>query len=126
MPLPPSFKVAQAALRRKYRHLGRALAQDSMLFADEIFEIRPLTGDIWAKSEIEVTIFFRPDTAAAYCSCAFLDCVGREERLPLWLGGSGIGPKVVLSFDVLDMGDVFISSRHRYEVTSAQAKRSST
>lgn len=52
--LPPSFQAAQAALKRKYRHLRRALGKDGMLFADEIFEIRPLEGDIWARSEIEV------------------------------------------------------------------------
>lgn len=115
--LPPSFQAAQAALKRKYRHLRRALGKDAMLFADEIFEIRPLDGEIWARSEIEVTVFFRPRTTTEYGSHAFLDCIGREERLPLRLGGSGIGPKVVLSFDVLDMGDVFINSRHVHEVT---------
>ncbi|CAN0131790.1 unnamed protein product, partial [Ectocarpus sp. 12 AP-2014] len=113
----PSFQAAQAALKRKYRHLRRALGKDAMLFADEIFEIRPLEGEIWARSEIEVTVFFRPRTTTEYGSHAFLDCIGREERLPLRLGGSGIGPKVVLSFDVLDMGDVFINSRHVHEVT---------
>ncbi|CAM9965954.1 unnamed protein product, partial [Ectocarpus fasciculatus] len=112
-----SDKAAQAALKRKYRHLRRALGKDAMLFADEIFEIRPLEGEIWARSEIEVTVFFRPRTTTEYSSHAFLDCIGREERLPLRLGGSGIGPKVVLSFDVLDMGDVFINSRHVHEVT---------
>lgn len=53
--LPPSFQAALAALKRKYRHLRRALSKDGMLFADEIFEIRPLEGEIWARSEIEVT-----------------------------------------------------------------------
>lgn len=52
--LPPSYQAAQAALKRKYRHLRRALGKDGMLFADEIFEIRPLEGEIWARSEIEV------------------------------------------------------------------------
>lgn len=92
--LPPSFQAAQAALKRKYRHLRRALGKDGMLFADEIFEIRPLEGEIWAQSEIEVTVFFRPRTTTEYASSAFLDCIGREERLPLRLGGGGIGPKV--------------------------------
>lgn len=95
--LPPSFQAAQAALKRKYRHLRRALGKDGMLFADEIFEIRPLEGEIWAQSEIEVTVFFRPRTTTDYTSIAFLDCIGREERLPLRLGGGGIGPKVCTS-----------------------------
>lgn len=44
-------------MKRKYRHLRRALEKDRMLFADEIFEIRPLEGDIWARSEIEVRAY---------------------------------------------------------------------
>ena len=69
-----------------------------------------------SNSEIEVTITFRPDTAAEYACSAFLDVIGRDERLPLWLTGNGIGPKGMLSYDVLDIGDVFINSRHRYEL----------
>ncbi|CAM9527029.1 unnamed protein product, partial [Laminaria digitata] len=101
--LPPSFQAAQAALKRKYRHLRRALGKDGMLFADEIFEIRPLEGDIWARSEIEVTVLFRPQTTTEYRSSGFLDCVGREERLPLFLTGDGIGPKVGVLIHFLDV-----------------------
>ena len=57
-----------AALSRKYRHLRRALQEDQMGFADQNFEIKPMTGEIWANSEIEVTITFRPDTAAEYAA----------------------------------------------------------
>ena len=114
--IPPAARAARAGLTRKYRHLRRALQEDGMAFADENFEIKPLSGEIWANSEIEVTITFRPDTAAEYACSAFLDVIGRDERLPLWLTGNGIGPKGMLSYDVLDIGDVFINSRHRYEL----------
>lgn len=55
----------------------------------------------------KITVFFRPRTTTEYGSSAFLDCVGREERLPLWLGGGGIGPKVknaVISELVVHLG----------------------
>lgn len=61
---PPSFQAAKAALKRKYRHLRRALGKDGMLFADEIFEIRPLEGEIWARSEIEVSVSQRLDISS--------------------------------------------------------------
>ncbi|CAM9551896.1 unnamed protein product [Chrysoparadoxa australica] len=115
--LPPALKAQQAALKRKYRQLRRALEEDQMLFADEIFEIRPITGEIWAKSEIEVTVFFRPNTAAEFGCHAYLDVVGRADKIPLWLGGRGIGPKMILSFDVMDVGDVFVNSLHSYDLT---------
>jgi len=114
--VPAKVRVARAALSRKYRHLRRALEEDSMGFADNNFEIKPMTGEIWANSEIEVTVTFRPDTAAEYATSVFLDVIGRDERLPLWLTGVGIGPKGVLSYDVLDIGDVFVNSEHHYEL----------
>jgi len=114
---PPALRALQAALRRKYRHLRRALEEDNMLFADEVFEILPLTGEIWANSEIEVTVKFRANTAADFSCQAFLEVVGREQRLGLILHGQGIGPKASLSYDVLDIGDLFVNSLHKYEIT---------
>ena len=61
----------------------------------------------------QVAVTFRPDTAADYACSVYLDVVGRDERLALDLSGVGIGPKGVLSYDVLDLGDLFISSVHR-------------
>ena len=88
-----------------------------MAFADENFEIKPLSGEIWANSEIEVTITFRPRHGRRVRLAPVFDVIGRDERLPLWLTGDGIGPKGVLSYDVLDIGDIFVSSRNRYELS---------
>lgn len=41
---------------------------------------------------------------------------GRESRLPLRIKGEGIGPKLQFNFDLLDMGNIFIGSKHSYEV----------
>lgn len=88
-----------------------------MHFANENFSISPVCGEVWANSELEITIRFRPAMAAEYACVAFLDVVGREERLPLTLCARGVGPKAAFSFDVLDIGDVFVNSTHRYELT---------
>ncbi|KAH8054149.1 hypothetical protein JL720_14520 [Aureococcus anophagefferens] len=114
--VPGATRAARSALTTKYRHLRRALEKDDMVFADENFEIKPLSGEVRALSEIEVSVTFRPDTAADYACTAYLDVMGREERLPIWLTGLGIGPKGALSYDVLDMGDVFISSPYEYSL----------
>ena len=68
-------------------------------------------------AQIEVTITFAPNVSAEYKSTAFLDVVGRDERLPLWISGTGVGPKAGLSYDSLDLGDLFINSKHVYEVS---------
>eukprot|EP00935_MAST-01C_sp_MAST-1C-sp1_P000586 g586.t1 len=106
-----------AALVRKYKNLRKAVQEDEMYFADENFQIEPQTGEIWANSEIEITVTFRPQTAAEYDCAAFLDVTGRDSRLQLHLTGKGIGPKATLSYDVLDIGDVFVNSVHKYEIT---------
>jgi hydrocephalus-inducing protein len=115
--LPPTARAALSALKRKYRHLRRALNEDAMLFADDSFELRPLSGEVWANSSVQVTAVFKPNTAADYACCAYLEVVGREHRAPLWLGAKGIGPRIALSYDVLDLGDLFVGSSHKYELT---------
>jgi len=113
----PAKRAELAKLKRKYKNLHKAVEEDKMRFADDSFELEPMSGDIWANSEIEITVSFRPHTAAHYSCRAYVDIVGREDRLSLQLLGTGIGPKAALSYDVLDIGDVFVNSVHKYEIT---------
>lgn len=48
-----------------------------------------------------------------YCECPH---AGRESRLPLRLKGEGMGPKLQFNFDLLDVGNIFVGSKHSYEV----------
>lgn len=115
--LPFAARVDEGIISRKYRNLRKALEMDTMLFVDDIFDISALEGEVWPNSETEVTVVFRPDTAAMYNCLAFLEVSGRQERLPLQLSGQGIGPHAALSFDVLDIGDVFVNDVNDYELT---------
>ncbi len=115
--IPFGARAEDASLLRKYRNLRRALEVDSMLFVDDIFDVSPTEGQVWANSELEVTVSFRPDTAAQYSCFAYLDISGREDRLPLNMAGQGIGPHATLSFDVLDVGDVFINDEQKYQIS---------
>ena len=50
-------------------------------------------------------------------SCGHLNrlCLtGREDRIPLRLKAEGMGPTLASSFDVLDLGTVFLGSTHAY------------
>jgi len=115
--IPFGARAEEASLVRKYRNLKRALEVDNMLFVDDIFDINPVEGTVWANSELEITVSFRPDTAAQYSCYSYLDVSGRETRLPLNMAGQGIGPHATLSFDVLDVGDVFINDEQNYQVS---------
>ena len=114
--IPAGKRREIAALSRKYKHLRRAVQEDSLLFADENFSIEPLQGEVWANSELEFTITFSPEQAADYACVAFLSTTGREQCLPLKIQATGIGPQASFTYDVLDIGDVFVSSLHTYEL----------
>lgn len=111
-----NVQTSRAALNRKYRQLERALEEDKMFYEDDVFEVRPVQGEIWPGSDVNITVLFKPSLSVDYVSAAYLDVVGREERLVLTAKGHGIGPKAFLSYDVLDIGDIFIGSPHTYEM----------
>jgi hypothetical protein len=115
--MPLNKRRELAALSRKYKHLRRAVEEDELHFADESFRIEPSSGEVWANSEFEFTISFSPETAADYACLGFLEVVGRETRLPLKMQATGIGPQAAFSYDVLDIGDVFVNSEHTYTLT---------
>lgn len=99
-------------LDTKYRHLRKATIDDSMHFVHACFSISPLSGRVWAHSEIDVVVCFTPEIARLCSCCAFLDIAGQATRLPLQIRGKGIGPKVkVVHNELLDFGDVFINDK---------------
>ena len=114
--MPAERQVELALLSRKYKHLRHAIDDDPMRFTDENFTVHPLVGQVWPGSELEFTVTFAPNTAADYSCMGFLEVTGREARLPMKLQATGIGPKAAFSFDVLDIGDVFVNSVHKYEL----------
>ena len=104
------------SLDKKYRHLRQAVRDDPMHFTDINFTLEPLSGEIWPGSECEIVCTFKPEMASTYDCVAFLDVVGRDVRLPLRLEAEGVGPKAAFTYDVLDIGDVFISATHKYKL----------
>ena len=69
------------------------------------------------KSPLSFALLFLP-FLFSYARTAYCDVTGRESRLPLRIRGDGAGPKVHFSLGTLDIGNVFINSKHSYEVFS--------
>ena len=98
------------------RGLDKALAADRLLFEDDDFTIYPLMGEVIPGGETEVTVKFHPSSAADISKTCYVDVQGRENRLPLTLCGVAVGPLCVFTYDVLDIGDIFVGAVHQYEV----------
>uniref|UniRef100_H2YKD6 Uncharacterized protein n=1 Tax=Ciona savignyi TaxID=51511 RepID=H2YKD6_CIOSA len=111
----PTLRDRLSILTRTFDNRRNIIKDDPLLFTDDVFNLYPLEGDIWPNSSAEATIVFKPTAAKTYQQTIFCDITGRETRLPLKVKGCGMGPKLNLSFDVIDIGDVFASSSHTYE-----------
>ncbi|EDO27261.1 predicted protein, partial [Nematostella vectensis] len=104
-----------SVISRKYKNQVQVLNDDKLLFDDDIITVDPVEGDIWPNSQAEIEIIFKPQESHSYARTLYCDVSGRESRLPLRVRGEGIGPRVQFSFDTLDIGNVFVNSKHSYE-----------
>ncbi|GAA47251.1 hydrocephalus-inducing protein homolog, partial [Clonorchis sinensis] len=84
-----------------------------------LFQVDPVEGIVRPFSEKEITVAFCPQEGKAYDQTAYCDITGRTERLAMHVKGTGVGPKVQFSFACLDMGKIFIGSKHSYELVLA-------
>lgn len=94
----------------------RRVEADQHLFQHTSFQLSPAQGSIWPGMEAEITVTFQPDHAKDYKAMAYCEVGGRATRLPIQLCGTGLGPKAVFSYDMLDVGEAFINTPHKYEV----------
>ncbi|CAM5150043.1 unnamed protein product [Eretmochelys imbricata] len=111
----PMLRERLSTLSRTFQNHRAMMQGDSMLFSDNIFTIEPVEGDVWPNSTAEINVIFKPREAKVYHRTIYCDISGRETRLPLRIKGEGMGPKLLFSFDQLDIGKVFVGSTHSYE-----------
>ena len=65
---------------------------------------------------MQVTLQFCPDFAREFSERVYVDVDGLSMRPPVAISGLGLGPKAIFSYDVLDVGSVYIHTAHHYEV----------
>lgn len=59
---------------------------------------------------------FAPLVARTFVETCFIAVEGQANRLPVKLSGVGLGPRAMFSYDLLDVGDVYIRTLYRYSV----------
>ncbi|XP_066569678.1 hydrocephalus-inducing protein homolog [Amia ocellicauda] len=112
----PTARDKLSILSPTFHSRRRPLQDDQLTFFHDFILIDPLEGDIWPNSTAAVNIIFKPQEAKIYKQAVYCDITGRESRLPLRIKGEGTGPKLQFSFDQLDVGNLFVGSKHSYEV----------
>ncbi|KAF5907636.1 hydrocephalus-inducing protein, partial [Clarias magur] len=112
----PTHRDRLSLLSRTFQHRCKQLHQNSLAFSDQKIIIEPEEGDIWPNCTAEISIIFKPLEAKLYQQTIYCEVTGRESRLPLHIKGEGLGPKLQLNSDVLDIGSTFVGSKHSYEV----------
>ncbi|XP_028813720.1 hydrocephalus-inducing protein homolog [Denticeps clupeoides] len=112
----PATRDHLSLLYRTFQERRRQLCPEILSFSDSHIIMHPLEGDIWPNTTAEVQIIFKPQEAKLYQQTVYCDITGRESRLPLRIKGEGVGPKLQFNFELLDMGKIFIGSKHSYEV----------
>ncbi len=133
---------------REFQQRRRAIEEDALLYNNPHFSVEPPAGELWPNGFVDLlgekgagggralvlcttklrccpAVNFRPTSATVYTDVAYCAVSGVAERLPIKLQGSGIGPKAVFSYDLLDIGEVFPGAVHRYQVRPPSRVRAS-
>ncbi|NWI07715.1 HYDIN protein, partial [Tichodroma muraria] len=104
-----------ALLTRSLQSEREKVQGDPMLFHSDVFSLEPKEGEIRPNCSAKISVFFKPREARVYKQAVYCDISGRENRLPLYLIGEGLGPQLHFNFEELNIGEVFVAATHRYE-----------
>ncbi|XP_075242911.1 hydrocephalus-inducing protein-like isoform X4 [Convolutriloba macropyga] len=106
----------RALMNRTFVNKKNVLHNEHLQFSDDVFSVFPLEGEVWPNTTLDCEVLFKPREVDNYDVHMYLEVTGREGRLPIRLHGTGVGPQIDLSFETLNVGNIFLGSRHFYEV----------
>ncbi|NXO16488.1 HYDIN protein, partial [Oriolus oriolus] len=106
-----------ALLTRSLQSERAEVRGDATLFSSDVFFLEPKEGEIRPNCSAKISVFFKPQEARLYKQAVYCDISGRESRLLLCLEGEGLGPRLHLTCEELDIGKVPVRAAQRYKVT---------
>ncbi|XP_031731518.1 hydrocephalus-inducing protein homolog isoform X1 [Anarrhichthys ocellatus] len=95
---------------------SQAVRDYRLTLSHSCITVEPAEGEIWPKTPAQFNIVFKPEEAKLYQQTIYCDVTGREARLPLTIHAEGMGPNLQLNYDLVDMQNVFVGHKTRYEV----------
>ncbi|XP_063234801.1 hydrocephalus-inducing protein-like [Bacillus rossius redtenbacheri] len=89
------------------------------LFSDPNFSFIPQSGEVWPGGSVDTTLIFEPKHGTVHEVSACCEVTGRESCIALTVRGRGLGPRIALNLESLDVSFVFLGSVQSYEVVCA-------
>ncbi|XP_075327326.1 hydrocephalus-inducing protein homolog [Odontesthes bonariensis] len=102
--------------RTLQEHTSQAGKDHLLVLSPSCMTVEPVEGEIWPNTTAQFNIVFKPAEAKLYQHTIYCDVTGRESPLPLTITGEGLGPKLQLNYNLMDMKNVFIGDKDYYEV----------
>ena len=116
LPVEFRLKIKDLAEINQRTPVKRPSLKD-VLFRHKNWNIWPIQGELFPHASKEFTITFLPVEAMTHSCITLFECNGQNNCIPLQLVGEGIGPKALLSVDILDAGVIFVGAIHHYNVS---------
>ncbi|KAM9351917.1 LOW QUALITY PROTEIN: hydrocephalus-inducing protein homolog [Symphorus nematophorus] len=95
---------------------SQAVQDLRLALSDNCITVEPAEGELWPKLTAQFIIVFKPKEAKLYQQTIYCDVTGCKSRLPLTITGEGLGPQLQLSYNLMNMENVFIGDPWCYEV----------
>uniref|UniRef100_A0A3B3Y9W6 HYDIN/VesB/CFA65-like Ig-like domain-containing protein n=1 Tax=Poecilia mexicana TaxID=48701 RepID=A0A3B3Y9W6_9TELE len=73
-------------------------------------------GELWPNTTANFLIVFKPEEAKVYQHTVYCNVTGKQSSLPLRIKGEGLGPKLELNYNLMDIRNVFIGDKDHYEL----------
>ncbi|XP_008409888.1 hydrocephalus-inducing protein homolog isoform X2 [Poecilia reticulata] len=78
--------------------------------------LEPVMGELWPNTTANFLIVFKPEEAKVYQHTVYCNVTGKQSPLPLRIKGEGLGPKLKLNYNLMDIRNVFIGDTDHYEL----------
>ncbi|XP_018351386.1 PREDICTED: hydrocephalus-inducing protein-like [Trachymyrmex septentrionalis] len=111
--------IHELVCQRIYTDEIASLTNEDFRYNHTSFLLMPEEGEIWPQSSADITVIFQAMEVGEISSVAYLEVMGREDRIPLSLHGTGKGPVLHLNVITIDLSSIFLCSVHNYEIVAA-------
>ncbi|KAL6255306.1 hypothetical protein P5V15_013646 [Pogonomyrmex californicus] len=113
--------IHELVCQRIYTDEIASLTNENFRYNHTSFLLIPEEGEIWPQSSADIIVIFRAMEVGEISSVAYLEVMGRENRIPLSLRGIGKGPVFHLNVITIDLKNIFLCSVHNYEIVAANS-----